>query len=350
MGQRKTVLSSDQISVICYQISLMQSVGIGLEESFDALLKDTSLGHEHALLSSITTELEGGERLSTTLQNCAVFPDYMVKMIAIGEQTGRLDEVLTALSTFYQRESEKERAVRRAIAYPSLMSALIAVIFLVLVFEVLPVFDQVFNQMGISLSPFAQSILHLGELSHGLAVLFFGVLVLAAMSLIYVLCTPNGRQIGTKIRKSLFGKTKVEYALTRSRFANAMSLMMSSGIQIDESMEKAIDLLEHSPLKPHLTECLKQMNEGVLFSTAVENTGVLTGFHCGILHAGFRIGACEQVMAEVARRLQDEADDALDSLLGRFEYGLIFMMCSSVGLVLLSVMLPLLGALSAIGI
>ena len=103
MGQRKTVLSSEQISVICYQISLMQSVGIGLEESFDALLKDTSLGHEHALLSSITTELERGERLSTTLQNCAVFPDYMVKMI------GR-----SFNGTFYLLSTRERKGTRRA--------------------------------------------------------------------------------------------------------------------------------------------------------------------------------------------------------------------------------------------
>ena len=54
-------------------------------------------------------------------------------------------------------------------------------------------------------------------------------------------------------------------------------------------------------------------------------------------------------MAEIARRCQKEADESLSRLLGRFEYGLVIALCGAVGLVLLSVMLPLLGVLSAIG-
>lgn len=54
-------------------------------------------------------------------------------------------------------------------------------------------------------------------------------------------------------------------------------------------------------------------------------------------------------MAELARRCQAEADERLSRLLSRFEYLLVIVLCAAVGLVLLSVMLPLLGVLSAIG-
>ena len=54
-------------------------------------------------------------------------------------------------------------------------------------------------------------------------------------------------------------------------------------------------------------------------------------------------------MEELARRCQADAEEHLALLLSRFEYGLVAVLCVSVGLVLLSVMMPLLGVLSAIG-
>ena len=56
-----------------------------------------------------------------------------------------------------------------------------------------------------------------------------------------------------------------------------------------------------------------------------------------------------EAMAELARRGQAEADERLSRLHSRFEYLLVIVLCAAVGLVLLSVMLPLLGVLSAIG-
>lgn len=74
-----------------------------------------------------------------------------------------------------------------------------------------------------------------------------------------------------------------------------------------------------------------------------------SGIQSGLLSAGFRAGASEQAMEELARRCQEDAQALLERRLGQFEYALVALLCLSVGLVLLSVMLPLLGVLSTIG-
>jgi len=128
-----------------------------------------------------------------------------------------------------------------------------------------------------------------------------------------------------------------------------MSLMLSSGLPLDEAMDRTCQLLEGTALAPRLQACQAHMQEGLSFPRAVEDAGILSGLEAGLLSAGFRAGASERAMEELSHRCAARADDALSRSLSRFEYGLVAVLCIAVGLVLLSVMLPLLGVLSAIG-
>ena len=225
------------------------------------------------------------------------------------------------------------------------MAVLIAVVFLALVMRVLPVFQQVFQQLGVSLSPVARDLMQFGSVSKYVAMVFAVALVLGALWVLWMFRTAKGQAAMSR----LLSRTAASKAVDRSRFAAAMSLMLSSGLPLDEAMERACALLSDTALSDGLKACQAAMLDGVPFPKAVEESGIFTGLQAGLLAAGFRSGASEQAMEELARRCQEEADQALSSLLGRFEYTLVIVLCLAVGLVLLSVMLPLLGVLSAIG-
>jgi len=71
--------------------------------------------------------------------------------------------------------------------------------------------------------------------------------------------------------------------------------------------------------------------------------------YCRMIAVGFRVGDIDTTMAEVAGRIADDADDAMDALLNRIEPTLVILLSLMVGLILLSVMLPLAGIMTAIG-
>jgi type IV pilus assembly protein PilC len=68
-----------------------------------------------------------------------------------------------------------------------------------------------------------------------------------------------------------------------------------------------------------------------------------------MLAIGFRTGEIDTVLAEVARRVAEDANQALDDLLNRIEPAIVIALSLLVGVILLSVMLPLLGIMTAIG-
>lgn len=114
-------------------------------------------------------------------------------------------------------------------------------------------------------------------------------------------------------------------------------------------MEKAVALLEGTALSEKLAACAKELAAGEDFAKAAQSCGVLNGVQAGLLRVGYRSGTAEQTMEELSERCREEADSALGALLDRLELTLVVALCAGVGLVLLSVMLPLLGVLSAIG-
>ncbi len=342
-------LSSDQISVICYELYLMQRAGINLEESLSILLDDMEQGNEKNALYEIYKEVSYGEHFSHALKSVGLFPDYMVRMVEIGNASGKMEDVLLALSEYYRKDAQMNSAIRKAVTYPMGMAFLIALVFLVLISRVLPVFDQVFSQLGIVLSPLAKSLMAFGVASKHIATAMSIMLVALSIFGLYAMKFRNGGELISAIGKKFFSKSKVNNTIQRSHFASVMSLMLSSGLHIDESMERAEKLLKDTSFVQRIRQCNEYTHQGSSYTAAATKSGLFTGMQGGILSSGFSSGMPDKAMTEIAERCQQEADALLSSMLGKFEYSMVIILCTSVGLVLLSVMLPLLGVLSGIG-
>lgn len=340
----KMDLTAEALAGFCYRLALMVKAGIGVEDGIALLVAD---GEESAYLDLLLSYLQEGESLSAGLSDCGCFPDYMVRMVEIGQASGRLDQVLEALSAYYRREAETTASIRHAILYPAVMAALVAVVFLVLMLRVLPVFGQVFTQLGVAVSPMALGLLRAGVIGKYVGAVL--VALLGAGAVLLLLLSRRRAVAAQSLELRLLGHGASGVAVDRSRFASAMALMLSSGLPLDEAMERTIRLLEGSTLAPHLAQCRMKMEHGTAFAKAVTDCELLDSAQAGLLSAGFRAGVPAQAMEELASRCQAEADERLARLLGRLEFGLVAALCLSVGLVLLSVMLPLLGVLSAIG-
>lgn len=344
---RTASLSADALSVFCYQLSLMMHAGIGSEEGVEVLAEDAADPGSKALLGSLHAALLDGAPLSEALRASGAFPGYMVRMVEIGQAAGRLDQVLSALAAYYRRESETASAIRRAVLYPAVMAVLVAAVFLVLMTRVLPVFQQVFEQLGLTLSPAARALMAAGTAGQYVG---GALVVLLAVGAVILLVLSRRQGAGARpMEARLLGRGRAAQAVDRSRFSSAMALMLSSGLPLDEAMERTVRLLEGSALSPALADCQARMEQGEDFHRAVTGCGLLDGLQAGLLGAGFRSGVPEQAMEELASRCQEEADERLSALLSRLEFALVLLLCVAVGLVLLSVMLPLLGVLTAIG-
>ena len=338
--QSKKRLSADELSVLCRQLAMLVRAGYPAGESVAMLESGAPSEGVRQTLVKLRRALDAGESLAGAMAQTEEFPDYALAMADIGQHSGRLEQVLQALSEYYRRESQTVSALRRAVGYPALMAALVVAVFAVLVWQVLPAFQRVFEQLG---GAAGGSRLLFGPFGRGLAVAL--ALLLMAAAAWAGLCMRRGRTPFARLfRRSAAGRAEM-----RGRFSSAMALMLSSGLPIDEALARAARLLRGTAAEGAAADCAARLNGGASLAAAAERSGLLTGLQAGLLSAGVLAGAADEAMREIAEHCREESDEGMQRLMQRFETVLLVLLCAVTGGLLLSVMLPLLGVLSAIG-
>lgn len=345
----KKKLSNEELITFCGQMALILKSGISSLEGI-YIMEDGDVQTEgREILKEIREELEICGMLYPAMEKTGVFPEYALHMTEIGEQTGRLDETMEALAAYYQREEETLEAVKSAVTYPIAMLGMMLVIIVVLFVKVMPVFEQVYLQLGQEMTGVARRILDIGNWMRQSAVVL-AVLAAAVLSIaILVIFSKKTRDyFASKIQAIGFMK-KIAWKRARTRFASGMAMSLKSGLDIDESLSLSEKLVDYEPLKMQIKQCQEQMKKGETFPKAMKGAHILDGIQERLMVIGYETGAVDEVMEQAADLYQKELQDQIQKMIAVLEPTLVGILCVIVGIILLSVMLPLVGIMAGIG-
>ena len=123
---------------------------------------------------------------------------------------------------------------------------------------------------------------------------------------------------------------------------------MASGLPVEEAVTLSANLMEGGA-KRRCLDCGERLEKGEALSEALNQSGLLPPRQCRILELGQRGGVADTSMAKIAQELMEEGETALDAMVSRVEPALVLVCSLLVGLILLSVMLPLMNIMAAIG-
>lgn len=343
-------LSNDQISALCMELSLMLHAGISADDGLHLMLEDRAAGVDQAAVRFLSDAVDGGAPLARAMADSGAFPAYVTGLVGVGVRTGRLEEALSALSGYYDDRARMEGQVRSALLYPALLLLLMLAVVAVLLAKVLPVFDQVFRSLGGAMTGVAGGLLRAGLWLDGALPALCVLLGLAALGLAAFAASDSFRDRLLHRWRAGHATRGVTGKLTSARMAQALSMGLRSGLSMEESLELAETLLEDVPAaQSRCRDCRIKLESGAPLAEALRETGAFPAVYCRMLALGRRSGTADTVMEEVARRLFEDGEAALQSLVSRVEPALTIAGALLVGIILLSAMLPLLNILSAVG-
>jgi len=278
------------------------------------------------------------------------FPPYMVSMTELGEKSGRLTETLKALSDHYERQERLAIAIKNSTLYPAALLAMMIVVVLILIVQVLPIFNDVFGRMGAQMSPFAVQLLEFGAWFRGASVVIAIVCAVIFALVFLAWAIPSVKEGIAKSFKENFGGKGLFGRIASSQFVSSMTIAMSSGLDIESSINLAASLNSDSKaLKEKYEKCTSALRDGSRLSDALKNAGILSARDARMLSLGDVSGMADSAMAEIARRSDRSVQDEIATVVGRIEPTLVIITSVIVGVILLSVMLPLIGIMTSIG-
>jgi type IV pilus assembly protein PilC len=337
------VLKPAELSAFFAQISMVLKAGIKISDGIQVMLEDSSDSGSRRILAAIYEKLEFGAPFFEALKETRVFPAYVVNMAEIGEKTGKLDDVMDSLVDYYEREEGISQSIKSAVTYPMVMIVVMLVVVGVLVINVLPVFNEVFRDLGSEMSGFAQAVMNTGLLAARYSTGI--VAALAILAGVFLISRRAGKNKGTSIPMGRATRAKV----ASGRFASAMSMMISSGLDTDESLDMVYRLTDDAIVRKKIEVCRGRISAGATFSDAVVESGLFSGMYARMITVGFKTGSVDRVMKKLAARYEDEIDAKISAAISILEPTLVAVISIIVGMILMSVMLPLMGVMSSIG-
>lgn len=346
----KGLLSNGEISAFCLGLSLLIHSGVGVGDGLALLAEEENDAGQRELLTQLANSADNGVSLAEAVKETGRFPDYVCGLLDVGEQSGRTEEALTALARYYEDRARLDHQIKAALLYPSILLIIMLAVIAVLLIKVLPVFNEVYSYLGTSLTGIAGGLLSLGQaLDAAMPVL---CVILGAVVLLLVLfaAVPAFREKLTGFWRRKMGDKGVSRKINTACFAQSLSMGLSSGLPIEEALSLAGSLLENVPAaKARCDDCKTRINNGESLSAAMKASGALPSAECRILELGMRSGTGDTAMEQIARRLSEESDIALEESVARVEPALVMVTSVLVGIILLAVMLPLMNIMTAIG-
>jgi type IV pilus assembly protein PilC len=204
--------------------------------------------------------------------------------------------------------------------------------------------------MGAQMSPMAERLMNFGVWFRGasvvIAVVFFSVLLVAFLA--YAIAPVRDGLI--RVFRDKWGGSGIFGRVASFQFISSMTLALSSGLMTEESIDLAASLNSSSKaLKQKYEKCKAVLNEGGKLSDALRDAGILCARDCRMLSLGDQSGMADNAMAEIARRNDRTVQDEIAGLVSRIEPTLVILTSAVIGIILLSVMLPLIGIMTSIG-
>lgn len=349
LSQKVRPLNNQEIANFCNQYSMLLKSGIAPTEAADILLSDTKDPSARIILNDIQKVLHTGERFHIAVSMSNAFPPYVISMIRIGEESGNLDEVLDSLANFYEKEDALAESFRSAIAYPMIMIMMIFVIILVLITKVMPIFSQVFAQLGTSMNSFSQTLLNIGNIMNNWAFLLILILAILCSFFIYTTQTRHGHQLLSRISEHIRPLRSLYQDIAVSRFANGMALAIASGLDTYTSLNLLKNIVENRIVAEKIDICKEQIKKGDSFPEALKTAEIFSHVYTRMVLVGFRSGSMDKVLLQIAGRYEQHVNRKISTTLSVLEPTLVIILSVIVGLILLSVILPLMGIMSSIG-
>ena len=243
-------MSNAELSAFCQQISLIIAAGLPTYYGVSILCDEAPDKQTHDLLEQIYKPMELGATLHSALKDTGYFPKYMINMIQLGEETGRLEEVLNSLSKYYDREDEIASGIKSAVAYPLVLSAVMIAVIVVMIGQGFTcILTEYMPKLGSELTGTAAVLMKLSKYINRYLLIIIAFMLFAALVLFIFFKTRFG--------KKFLMKTALSMSIASSRFANCMFLALSSGLDTDRGLDLAQALVNNPVLDSKINDCRK---------------------------------------------------------------------------------------------
>jgi type IV pilus assembly protein PilC len=331
------------IAYFSRQLATMLSAGVPVVQAFDIIGR----GHDNPRMSELTfsvrDDIGAGNSLSQALtKHPKYFDELYISMVAAGEQSGRLEDLLKRVATYKEKTEALKRKVKKALFYPAAVVVAAIVVTGILLVFVIPKFEGFYAGFGATLPAFTRwvigisdSVQHVGWL-YAIIIIAVIVAVIHARKRSYAFHRLMDR---IALKLPVLGLIMKKSAV--ARFARTLSITFAAGVPITDAMETVARSTGNIVYQEAVLQANVQIAGGQRIHRSMEETAVFPNVVTQMIAIGEESGEVEEMAAKVAEFYEEEVDTLVDGLSSLLEPVIMVVLGVIVGALVIAMYLPI---------
>ncbi|MBQ6388347.1 MAG: type II secretion system F family protein [Mogibacterium sp.] len=344
------MLSYTELTSFFENMGMMIKSGISVSEAV-ALLKEETPESEQTLRHAFETmseDLYMGTPFGDAMKDTGAFPDYSIDMISTSEYTGKLEDTLFHLADYYRSEDSMKTTLVSAVRYPVIMLLMVIAVLVVMLTLVFPAFYGVYENLAGSLTSSSYGYINV---SFTLTKVMLGIMIVLLAALAAgVSMWRSGKKDTVRNFLSKFTVFRELFSsMDLYRFTSCFDMFLSSGEHQDEALVKSMPVVQTDALRATLERCKEKMEGGMSFSQTAYEENLYDRTNNRMLIPAERSGMLDTIMQKILTNLRVSIDKSIGRIANTVEPLLTGVLMIFIGIMLISLMVPLIGIMNSIG-
>ena len=335
--------TASELDFFLTQLSTFLKSGITLVESIKILSKQCKKKGQQNVYKSLIYELTMGENFSEALQKQGnIFPRLLINMIKTSELTGDLPETLDDMADYYREIEKTRKQMMSALTYPLVVLVFAIAVLVYIMVLVVPQFVDIYGSLGTTLPPITVAILNVSNfLKKNLLMLGIGLLVFI---IIFIVLFKTIKVFKTVVQTILMnipiiGKIIIYNEITM--FTKTFASLLNHNVYITDCMEVLSKITNNEVYKMLIFDTITNLARGEAISNSFKNHWAFPVIAYEMILTGEKTGQLGPMMDKVANYYQEQHKNAVNQIKAFIEPVMIIILAVIVGVVLLSVVLPM---------
>ncbi len=323
------------------ELNILLSSGIDIRSALDIVVEEQKKEKEKHLFEIIREKVINGMSLSDAIQHTGKFSPYEYHSLRIGEESGKIREVLAELNTYFTKKIKQNRQIVSALTYPSLVmiTAIVAVFFMMNF--IVPMFVDVFKRFNGQIPAITQTIINISAFFQR----YSWFLVLIVLGLVFLIMSLKKKQFFRAwystflLKLPLFGDIIQKIYLVR--FCQTMSLLLGARTPMLRSIQLVKQMIQFHPYEVALEKISNDILHGKLLNQSLSQFDLFNTRLVSLVKVAEEVNQLDLIFTKLSIQYNEELEHKISLLSSLLEPVMIMFVGVLVAVILISMYLPL---------
>ncbi len=339
-----------QVVILSRQISTLFDAQVSALKAFSLLAENSQNKLLGKKLGQVVTDLQGGSSIANALaKHPDVFSDFYVNMVKAGEESGKLSQVFSYMADYLDRQYALTSKTKHALVYPAFVIGIFIAVMVLMFTVVVPKLSAIIAESGQEVPFYTKIVMSISSFLVQYGIFLLVAFIVGIGYVIRLSRTKHGKELLDEVRLTMPLVGQLYQKLYLARISDNMDTMLSSGIPIIRAIEITANVVGNKRYQAVMLESMDAVKSGKTLSAALAaHPAEIPKIMTQIILVGEETGSMGNILKMLAKFYNREVEQAVDTLVGLIEPFMIISLGIGVGILLVSILVPIYNIASGI--